>query len=188
MIPPPAWLTWWLNFWGWLEHEKYSLAGLGALGTTLVAILTLLVAFQAKRQANITRKMFEATYRPWVEAVFDDGCVFHGADNYTFYIHLKNHGQVPAFLLKWQLLIFELGKPPLTLSSAKDWTRPLYPGAARTIMVERSSPVPAFTDYGPIVTVDFLLKYRGSHKSVYSVWFTMKGSAAQWENTGFRAL
>jgi hypothetical protein len=50
-------------------------------------------------QADTTRAMFDAIYRPYLRIVGDDGNYFTAAGAYRLIFSLSTHGQVPAVIL-----------------------------------------------------------------------------------------
>lgn len=190
------WVWWWHHVWGWLAKENQALSGLTALATVagvivaaIYAGLTWLLARQATRQAQITRLMFDATYRPWVSVDFQEDNFFANDSFYRFDIVVQTYGQVPGFLIGYRLTVLENEQVSMTDASDPSWIRPLYPGNQKTLTIEKTPPtrpiVMPVPGSLPVVTVEFVLRYKGSSDRIYKTEFTMTGRYRDWRNTRF---
>jgi hypothetical protein len=59
----------------------------------------------AADQAKITQSIFEAAHRPYVEIAIDTWSYVYRDDHFRLGFSLKNHGQVPATLIGWSVVV-----------------------------------------------------------------------------------
>jgi len=131
---------------GWLGQSSATLAAwltaLFTLGAALVAYCYVIVtqklarsaadqALAAKAQADVTQKMFEATYRPYLEIVVGSDGTFTSSETCYVGFDIKCHGQVPATITSWNAVFAFSGEPetPVVVrSSGPSYRYGLFPG------------------------------------------------------------
>ena len=81
----------------WLNTNSGAVT---AIVTAVYAIFTIFLWGATRRQANLTREIFEATHRPHVSI---EPRVLHPAHPgfIRLEMHLRNHGSVPAQITEW---------------------------------------------------------------------------------------
>lgn len=174
------------GLWDWAGANSQALGAIGTLAAVAVAAIYAFFThrlWQATRaQAEITRRMFEASHRPYVQVKIDIESFFNDPELYGLEFDIIHHGQVPAVLIGWAATITrEQDRVRIERVSPPDWRRTLYPGGEKTIEVL------AFTEGGavinqsaPPIRTTFALRYRGSHDTAYRTRVLIEGGHREW--------
>lgn len=103
------------SFIRWLNQNNGALTAMaalvGVLLTAVYAVFTLLLWRAMKAQADITRRIFEASHRPYVTAQAAEPADTGLQGRLTFNVNLENQGTVPADITAWHVwgTLMELG-------------------------------------------------------------------------------
>ena len=132
--------------WRWLDY--YS----GPVGVVVVAVyaaLTLGLWLSMRRQAETTRRMFVAAYRPHLRVVPDYGSCYWAGDGhervYSFGFLAKSYGHGPAVLTSWEVRVastedFAQTAESRTELSPPGWRAVMYPDEPTTAFLQIRSP------------------------------------------------
>jgi len=97
------------SWWRWIQEDSSGLQAIFTAGAVLVAALyawlTRQLASQARRQADVTREVFESSHRPWLNIFLKGDAHYTSANHFSATCSVKNYGNVPAVAVTWALRI-----------------------------------------------------------------------------------
>jgi hypothetical protein len=177
-------------YWDWLNTNAAAVAAMGAVGaaiaTAIYAFFTILLWFAIRRQAILTRQMFEASHSPYVSIRVEEPAEPSEQGKLAVNVVFENQGSVLAHIIKWEMVATLSGfnlHVPLTpgitaLISPSDST--LIPGRQRVVQ-------PIFYDERLPDTVPFfifqvMLVYQGSGSTICITDFEATHTKAGWSN------
>jgi hypothetical protein len=131
----------------------------------------------SRDQADIARRMFEASHRPFVEVQFAKGSYFERAQFYHLMYKLVNHGHVPAIVTTCQASVADDGNPVNLVSGHMV----LFPDGDREIR-HQGSEGGVINPTAPDVVVAINVKYSGAHAgSSYETRLVARGRCDKWQ-------
>jgi hypothetical protein len=148
----------------WARDNSSAVTALAALAAVVVTIIytffTLLLWAQTKRQATLTRQMFDASQRPWLSmqptmAVEDPGALILGVD-------IKNHGAVAGVVAGFRVAITHGAKTLKNRESAEAGRLAIFPGWTehmRVMVLHGQDAVGVAASAGPVI-IDAILRYE----------------------------
>lgn len=113
-------MTEWLKLLQTYNGAVVAIASMaGVLVTVVYAVFTVLLWKATKRQADITRLMFEASHRPYIIVHAKEPIDPDVRNRLSFSLVLTNDGNVPANITRWEmqatLLSLERKEEPVSL-------------------------------------------------------------------------
>jgi hypothetical protein len=177
-------------YWDWLNTNAAAVAALGAVGaaiaTAIYAFFTLVLWFATRRQAILTRQMFEASHTPYLSIRVEDPAGPSQQGKLALNVVFENQGSVLAHIIKWEMVATLSGMdlhvsltPGITAHVGfSDST--LTPGRQRVVQ-------PIFYDER-LPDTDFffifqaMLAYQGSGPSICITDFEATHTKAGWIN------
>jgi multidrug efflux pump subunit AcrA (membrane-fusion protein) len=144
----------------------------------------------AAEQANITRQIFEAAHRPYLQIEMDrESSFFEDPDFFRLLFTLKNHGPVPAILAERQVTVKEEGQLVAERRPAPtDSNRALFAGEEEiAFRFERMRPGSSTRDrQRPGIEVDCTVGYRAPNNIPYVTRVVARSTeTGQWQYTAF---
>lgn len=124
-------------------------------------------AAAAKTQAEVTRKMFEAAYRPYVEIRVSESGTYTSPEIFYLSFTLSCHGQLPAVLLGWRAIITPDGEPAIERGSTPDWRECLFPNRDSSPFLLQGPKAAAAPSHHPRVAMHIVVTYAGVPGSRY---------------------
>jgi hypothetical protein len=167
------------------------LATVAGVAIALVPIvLTWVLAKQAKRQADLTQRMFEASHRPYVDLRIRGDSSFRGVGAFRLDFVLQLHGQVPALIDRFYVTVTPEASEKVLLSVDQDTVngrRAIYPeehlandetpGLVVTVSGNRAFGI---NEKAPPMRVQATLEYRGAPETRYKTHVMWQGRYGDW--------
>jgi hypothetical protein len=141
------------------------------------ADLTANIARETQRQVEVSRQVFEAAHRPYIEVTLEDA-FFVRADHYRARFEMTNHGAVPAVGITWAVTISHEGQEIATEGSTA--MRVLFPGGARVFVVDTGAENGANEPPPGLTTIAVAVQYAGTSGRAYATRATLEGKHQQW--------
>jgi hypothetical protein len=178
----------------WLRDNNQAVTAMAAVFvaavTAIYAFVTILLWLATRRQAILTRQMFEASHTPYVSIRVEDATDTSIPGRLSFNMVLENHGPVLAHIMNWEvratLTDMELQVRPVPHIAAvlSPFDRTLTPGQRRVIQ-------PIFYDDrlpNTDLRFDFvaMVAYRGSGSSISVTDFEAMGQSGSWRTQDCR--
>jgi hypothetical protein len=132
----------------------------------------------AVEQARVTRKIFEAGHRPYVEVWLDSGSFWTNPEFFRLHVKLKNHGPVPADIIKWQA-VFRTGSETVGGFGPEDELLSVFPDREQTLEARVGADAPEGRPPGPM-EIELNVRYRGAHDAEYVTNAIIRGQSHQW--------
>ncbi len=120
----------------------------------------------AAEQAHVTRQMFEASHRPYLEVQIEQRSFYLRPDFFGLFLSVKNHGPVPAILLGWRAHIQTAERLTVHQQPPTDEGLCVFPG--NTAELSCTGDGTGRMDEGPHPESDIYVEvpYRGFHREV----------------------
>jgi hypothetical protein len=176
-------------YWDWLNTNAAGVAAIGVVGaaiaTAIYAFFTILLWFATRRQAILTRQMFEASHSPYVSIRVQEPTQPSRQGEFAINVVFENQGSVLAHIIKWEMVVMLLDTnlcipltPSITAHHDPFSDSTLIPGRQRVIQ-------PIFSDERLPDTISFLqfqvmLAYKGSGPSIYITDFEAMHTKEGW--------
>jgi hypothetical protein len=174
--------------WDWLNKNSAAVTAMAAVVaaavTAIYSFFTILLWFATRRQAEITRQIFDASHIPYLSIRVEDATDMSEKGVLSFNLILENQGTVLAHIMKWELrgilTDLELKTYDLThidlLHSPADGT--LVPGQKRIIQPRFYDERLTTTDLSFRLVV--MVAYQGMGPSTYVTDFEAYGQSGKW--------
>ncbi len=115
---------------GWMCWLNQNSGAVMAMVTAVYALFTILLWWATSQQAALTRRILEASHRPYVN-VLPQAPAFHDG-HIHFVFHLENRGTVPAMVTRWQVSVRYRGQAvPIERGESRDVVRVVFPSGAQ---------------------------------------------------------
>ncbi len=146
-----------------------------ALVTTVYAFVTVLLWWATRTQADISKKIFEATHRPWLKITMKPWN--WSQPDLPITLLVENEGSVEARITKWDVSLeryFAGFEGPVKLADdGKDIVNiVLPPGDDCTVDVKVAPDISLLVQVGAIVDLKVTAHYEGAAQSKY--WSSLK--------------
>jgi hypothetical protein len=183
-----------MRVWFWLAENKDQLGVLLTAAAVGVAAwyagLTHRLAKSAQAQADVTQRMFEAAYRPYLSIGFvpDPSFFKKSPDEFNFQFDLRAYGTVPVKVVTWRLELRDQDNNVLYRPSPPSgWDWWVYPQAPahRAIVSQESQPFHDGTN--ETVLVEVTATYKASHERVYTIHMRIHGKSPNWRIVEYKA-
>jgi hypothetical protein len=132
----------------------------------------------AAAQARTTQQIFEAAHRPYVEVWLDSGSFWTSPEFFRLYVKLKNHGPVPADIIRWQA-VFRIKDEIVGGFGPADELLSVFPDREQTLEGRVGVDAPEGQPPGPM-EVELNIKYRGAHDAEFVTNAIIRGQSHQW--------
>jgi len=132
----------------------------------------------AADQARTARQIFEAGHRPYVEVWLEEASFWTNEEFFRLRVKLKNHGPVPADIIRWQL-VFRINGNIVGGFGPEDELRSVFPDREQTLEAYRGADAPEGRPSGPM-EIEMNVRYRGGHDAEYVTNAIMRGQSHQW--------
>ncbi len=139
------------------------------------ADLTDNIARETQRQAEVSRQIFEAAHRPYIEVTLEDA-FFVRPDLYRARFAMTNRGAVPAVGVAWTVTISHDEREIATRGSSG--THVLFPGGGRIFSVGTGSG--GIETPAGLTTIAVEVRYGGVSGRSYATRATFEGKYEQW--------
>jgi len=180
----------------WLNTNSGAVTALAAVaGVVITAIYTLFTIGlwrQTKRQAEITRNIFEASNRPYIILICEEPTDTESSGHFSFNISFQNKGTVPAHLTQWQI-----DAKIMDLDANWDSVAPIDPlstPVGRSLGPSEEEQLPISFNYPWLrdSTLPFRLVGRVDYEGVaslsYSTTFDAERVRGRWERQGYKII
>jgi hypothetical protein len=169
-------------FLDWLNHNS---AAVTAIATVIYVFFTILLWFATKRQATLTRQMFEASHIPYLNVRVEDPVDTGEKGVLSFRMIIDNQGPVIAHIVKWELSASLTGHKLQVHSIDEHLDYPigpsdptLVPGQKRVMQCRFNNQL--FPDtYFPL-TFKAIVAYRGAGDRLYFTDFAAHCQSRSW--------
>ncbi len=139
-------------------------------------------------QARITRQIFEASQRPFLQIELEGHSFVNDADHYSLLCAVTNHGPVPAILRRWVITLVLNGEA-VREHVSEPLTRALFVGNNVPVEAALAPQGTQVREDVPDVTVKVSVRYESPAGFPYESWLNVRGRFRRWriDSVGFSA-
>ena len=137
----------------------------------------MLLWLATRRQAALTRRIFEASHRPYLNVLPQDPVFLDRHIHFVF--HLDNRGTVPAIVTGWHVSVRYRGQAvPIEPGESRDVVRVVFPGGGHErlglVRVVEPNGLRLPGRPGQVLLVEASIAYRGAGDRQFSTRIVME--------------